>query len=326
MPTSYAHYRFGRMVVNQLPPEYQYFAHEYPEYFYPALHGPDLTFYLIPSPKVARLGDALHKWTGKDYFSFVGKPILSEMAGEVQSPRDYYGKELEDAVWDVHVPKAVELFAKRFRHGVQPQSALLGKPQAGEYGQWTKRSAEKRLAYMYGFLCHFALDRTGHKYINKQVDMGTASHFAIEAEFDRLLMSMDGYDPLTHHVTDHIHPSMELAEDIRLFFPGLNTSELYACLRLQKFLLTLFNLPGRLPRKLFMAATRAAGQESFGELFMPEFPDPKCFGTNEQLLTIFDASIPEAVDMITNLMDYLTGKQPWDDKFLWNFEGEYKGE
>ena len=166
----------------------------------------------------------------------------------------------------------------------------------------------------------------GHAYINREVERGTASHFAIEAEFDRLLMSMDGYDPLTHHVTDHIHPSMGLASDISLFFPGLNTSELYGCLRLQKWLLSLMNLPGRLPRKLFVAACHAGGMETFSELYMPEHPDPHCFQTNETLLRMFDNAVPEAADMIVRLMDYLTGKTPWPEPFYWNFEGEYKGE
>ena len=44
MPTSYAHYRFGQKVVGRLPEKYQYFAYEYPEYFYAGLHGPDVLF------------------------------------------------------------------------------------------------------------------------------------------------------------------------------------------------------------------------------------------------------------------------------------------
>ena len=55
---------------------------------------------------------------------------------------------------------------------------------------------------------------------------------------------------------------------------------------------------------------------------MPEQPNPKCFETNQELLKIFDASIPECVEFITNLLDMVTGEMPWDERFYWNFDGE----
>ena len=79
MPTSYAHYKFGQKVVEKLPEKYQYFAYEYPEYFYPALHGPDLGFYLLTKPALPELADELHTRSGKAYFSMVGNLILEEM-------------------------------------------------------------------------------------------------------------------------------------------------------------------------------------------------------------------------------------------------------
>ena len=66
MPTSYAHYKFGQKVVEKLPEKYQYFAYEYPEYFYPALHGPDLGFYLLTKPALPTLSDELLAMDGID--------------------------------------------------------------------------------------------------------------------------------------------------------------------------------------------------------------------------------------------------------------------
>ena len=320
MPTSYAHYKFGQRVVDLLPEKYHYFAYEYPEYFYPALHGPDVTFYLLTSPRVIEVGNELHLWSGKKYFEFAANPILAEMenGGEVR-------KSPQKALQDVLCPKVVSVLEKPFRKGVQPQSVILGTRSNDAYGLWTNRTSEKKLAYLFGFLCHYALDRTGHKFVNEMVDRGVAGHFEIEAEFDRLLMAMDGYDPLKHHVTDHIHPSIEMAENVKQFFPGFSTMDMYGALVGQKNLLKLFNLPGRLPGVLYHSLTKAAGIPKYGELLMPEKPDPKCYGTNKVLLEIFEATIPECVEFITELLDMVTGDKEWDERFQWNFDGEFVG-
>lgn len=322
MPTSYAHYKFGQKVVDRLPEKYQYFAYEYPEYFYEGLHGPDVTFYLLTSPRVIKVGNDLHEWSGKKCFRFATEPILAEMENGGQPA----SKSSQDVLGDVVCPKAVKVLEKPLRKGVQPQSVILGTRSNDSYGLWTNRTSEKKLAYLFGFLCHYALDRTGHKYVNEMVDRGVAGHFEIEAEFDRLLMAMDGYDPLTHFVTDHIHPSIELAENIKQFFPGFSTMDMYGALVGQKNLLKLMNLPGRFPRVLYTNATKAAGASRYGELFMPEKPNPKCYGTNKVLLEIFEATVPECVEFIVNLLPMVTGEKEWDERFLWNFDGEFVGE
>ena len=164
-----------------------------------------------------------------------------------------------------------------------------------------------------------------YKYVNEMVDKGVASHFTIEAEFDRMLMCMDGYDPLTHRVTEHIHPTLELAENVKQFFPGATTLDMYGTLRMQKFILSFMNLPTRYPRKLWMAVLDRIGMPKFKDLFMSEEPDPRCFETNEVLNRILNDTVDEGVEFVTTLLDRLTGKLEWDDRFNWNFEGHYKG-
>ena len=325
MPTSYAHYKFGQRVVDLLPPKYQYFAHEYPNYFYAGLHGPDLTFYFVVSPRVADIGSDIHKMSGKQYFSEQGNKILAEMEGSAPQKR-IEKMSLSELRGNVLLPALVDLIGLPLRKGVLPQSVILGTRDNELVGEWTTRDVEKKLAYMYGYLCHFALDRTAHKYINEQVEKGVAGHFEIEAEFDRLMMARDGYDPLVHYVTSHIHPDTHIAKRIKQFFPGTTTMDIFTCLFMQKYLLSAMNLPGRLPRILYVSAMNLAGLKKFAELFMPEHPDPRCRETNKVLLDIFEDTIPEAVEMITGLLDVLGGKQEWDEKYLWNFDGEYIGE
>lgn len=320
MPTSYAHYKFGQKVVERLPEKYQYFAYEYPEYFYPALHGPDLSFYLLTKPALPELGNELHHLTGKEYFTMVGNQILEEMESGVVLNTE---KGLTTGLRDLPLQNTISVLHQNFRQGMRPQSFLTGHYGNDEFGKWTNKTCEKKLAFLFGFVLHYALDRTAHKYINEIVDRGVASHFTIEAEFDRMLMCMDGYDPLNHKVTDHIHPTLELAENIKQFFPGASTLDMYGTLRMQKLLLSYFTLPTRLPRKAFLAVTEAAGFHSYQDLFMTEEPDPRCFETNEALNRILNDTVDEGVEFVTTLLDRLTGKLEWDDRFNWNFNGEY---
>ena len=320
MPTSYAHYKFGQKVVEKLPEKYQYFAYEYPEYFYPALHGPDLSFYLLTKPALPTLGDHLHSLSGKEYFCMVGMPILEEMESGIVLNTE---KSLSASPRDAQLENAITVLHRNFRQGMQPQSLLTGRYGNDEFGRWTNKTCEKKLAFLFGFLLHYALDRTAHKYVNEQVDRGVASHFTIEAEFDRMLMCMDGYDPLNHKVTDHIHPTLELAENIKQFFPGASTMDMYSTLRMQKLILSFFTLPTRIPRKAFFAVTEKAGFQKYQDLFMSEEPDPRCFETNEVLNRILNDTVDEGVEFVTTLLDMLTGKLPWDDRFNWNFNGEY---
>ena len=317
MPTSYAHYKFGRRVVDALPDEYKYFAYEYPEYFYPALHGPDTAFYLLWNAKITDLGNELHQLSGKEYFKAVGENILGEVEGTKPS-WSLHAKEVPGQV----VLQLIEVFQNTMRKGIEPQSVILGKRRDETFGKWTTRSAEQKIAYLLGFLCHYALDRVGHQFINSYTNNDMAMHFKVEAEFDRLLMSMDGYNPLTHKVTDHIHPSMQLAETAKAFFPGATTLEMFEALLMQKYFLNLFASKGRLPRKFYRAVTKTIGMKNHAELYMAPDPAPDCYASNEMLLDIFEQAVPEAVEFICTFMDTISGKRDWDERYNWNFDGE----
>ena len=48
MPSTYAHYRFGREVAQSLSPQNKSIVQTYPELYAIRLHGPDLFFYYQP--------------------------------------------------------------------------------------------------------------------------------------------------------------------------------------------------------------------------------------------------------------------------------------
>lgn len=59
-------------------------------------------------------------------------------------------------------------------------------------------------AYLYGFICHFALDHSCHGYIEEKIQKSGVTHAEIEVEFDRMLLEKHGHNPITSHLTNHI--------------------------------------------------------------------------------------------------------------------------
>ena len=68
-------------------------------------------------------------------------------------------------------------------------------------------------AYLFGFLCHFALDSTAHPLVSEKLERSPeVTHTETESSFDRLLLEREGKDPLSADLTAHIRPSSRLAD------------------------------------------------------------------------------------------------------------------
>ena len=90
---------------------------------------------------------------------------------------------------------------------------------------------DQRLAYLCGFLCHFALDSSCHGYVEKKIQVSGITHTEIEVEFDRCLLVRDGKDPLRQCLTEHIIPTPENARVIAAFFPTVTEKNVEQSLR-----------------------------------------------------------------------------------------------
>ena len=100
MPTTYAHYKFGKEVISALPRPLQSSIENNRELFDIGVHGPDLLFY---------------------YKALMKNPVNTQ------------GYELHDKMADEFFNNAIEVIKK----AEDPAAAR---------------------AYIYGFICHYALD------------------------------------------------------------------------------------------------------------------------------------------------------------------------
>lgn len=82
MPASYAHYRFGKLVLSRLPNDVRQCIQRFRRMYDVGLQGPDFLFYYNPFARNALgdLGSAFHSQTGQEFFTRVCAQADSEAA------------------------------------------------------------------------------------------------------------------------------------------------------------------------------------------------------------------------------------------------------
>ncbi len=175
-------------------------------------------------------------------------------------------------------------------------------------------------AYVYGFICHFAMDVVCHGYVDEKIDASGVSHSAIEADMDRALMEKDGLDPLRHKVTGHLKPSYANANVIRAFYPQFHTQHILKALKDMVFFLDLLVVPSKIGRKTIFTLMKAAGKyEDMGGLVITDGPNPACADSTERLLELYDEAVELAVRLITEYDSFVREEAPLNDRYDYNF-------
>ena len=251
MPSTYAHYRFGKEVLERLDPDLRSVIEAHRELYDIGLHGPDILFYYdaLHRNPVSQIGFSMHDRPGREFFG----PARERISG-------------------------------------------VGDRRAGE-------------SYLYGFICHFALDSECHPYIEDRINQSGIAHTKIEGEFDRMLLVEDGKDPVRQSLVPHIHPTEENSEVIAAFFPNTTPDQVKAALEDMLKYNGLLVCPGWLKRRLVIRALKKSGNydDMIGLLLNAE-GDPRCDESNARLKELYDGAVGLAVELIGDLHGYLDGR------------------
>lgn len=80
MPSNYAHYRFGKQLLPNLPADVRRPIQRFRRLYDMGLHGPDLFFYhnFLTKDIVGSLGQKYHQQTGREYFTRACQRLLQE--------------------------------------------------------------------------------------------------------------------------------------------------------------------------------------------------------------------------------------------------------
>lgn len=207
---------------------------------------------------------------------------------------------------------------------------LHGKPAKNFFKKAAKtqktlkgRDQEALLAYLYGFICHFALDSSCHTYIAEKMKESGISHAEIEVEFDRSLMVQDGLDPVRQKLTSHIVPSKENARIIACAFPGITKEQVEKALKSTVYYNNLLVAPERSKRMLINGLLRIAGQyKKMHGLMVNLKPNEACKDSNAILKTLYTQGLSRAVVCIENFNHYLAGTENLNKEFDKTFGAE----
>lgn len=82
MPASYAHYRFGKLLLPHLPPDVRQTIQRFRRMYDMGLQGPDFFFYynIFMHTATGELGKTFHRQTGREFFPAACKAATSEAA------------------------------------------------------------------------------------------------------------------------------------------------------------------------------------------------------------------------------------------------------
>ena len=176
------------------------------------------------------------------------------------------------------------------------------------------------LSYVYGAICHFALDVTCHGYIDEKIAASGISHTEIEVEFDRMLMERDGYDPVLHKLTNHIAPSAKNAVIIRQFFDGVSGEQIRRALKSMIFHNNLLIAPSGGKRLFINTLLTVTGnyKEMHGLVVNPD-GNPECDDSTERLWSLYQEARGLAASLIHEYRGYLDGSARLNPIYNYSF-------
>lgn len=171
-------------------------------------------------------------------------------------------------------------------------------------------------AYIYGVICHFALDSECHPYVEKMIQTSGISHSEIEMEFDRYLLTMDHINPVTYYGTNHIHPTKKNGEVIAPFYENITPKELKNSLSWMNFVHKGLLAPGKVKRSLLFGGMKLIGMYETGKgMVMSLEPNPACERFCEILKKQYEGAVPLAVGLILQYQKVLFQKEELPARF-----------
>ena len=177
------------------------------------------------------------------------------------------------------------------------------------------------IAWLLGFICHFALDSTCHGYIENKSRTCNVTHTEIEVEFDRYLMLKDGLDPVRHPLAGHIEATRDNARIIQPFLTPLTTEQIYKAMKSIIFYQKLLRVPHAWKRLFMDTLLRLSGNytKMHGLMLRPQ-GIPECQDSSLRLEKLMNRAAGRCLSLIDNYMEHIYKFRPLD-KYFYNTFG-----
>ena len=212
----------------------------------------------------------------------------------------------------------------------------LFKTQMGSLGDWyhglTGREFFQRAAhhladnpsegakvYLYGVLCHYALDSACHPMINAATAAGNPVHTELETEFDRVLLTKDGrVPPERQYLGRRLKLTWGESVTVAGFYPPATVYTVRRSVRLMAAVSRLMTMKNR---RLLQAIFNLGGTYA-SKMVMHQRPNRRCSALIPQLEELYEQALERFPMMAAQLEAYLKDGTPLGAEFDANFEGE----
>lgn len=175
--------------------------------------------------------------------------------------------------------------------------------------------SEEGQAYLYGVLCHYALDAACHPFIIETSEAGAVSHSRMETEFDRFLMERDGKVlPHRQSLTEHLRLTPEECRIAARFYPGVEPGQFRDALKSMVAIRKLLTMSDGRPQRM-VKKTAGAVSQVFGDMIPRAEADPACAALNAPLLARYRRAAEQYPTLLLKLNAHLTYNAPLGEAF-----------
>ena len=146
-------------------------------------------------------------------------------------------------------------------------------------------------------------------------------HIAIETEFERLLLLLDGKDPVSFPVGYCMPTDEDLAQGIAPFYPGVSVRDMSRSIRAMRRYKNLLVMPNQLLRETAKKGLHLVGQyNAITQHVIEPDPDLRCRITCEHLLALYRRTVPQAVLQEKAFVNAMANGEDFDERLNRNFE------
>lgn len=183
------------------------------------------------------------------------------------------------------------------------------------------KPATDEFSYMMGCIGHFGLDSTAHPYINNMVKEMNFDHAEMEIEFDKFLLTHNNIPALkykAHKIISITKAEAKAVADIYSgLLPSITSKEVYKAFISFKWGKHFFYAPNKISQNLKFGLLKITGlYNSFQGHIMRNVSNPKSLITNQELFSLFNASIEVTANLMKNFYEHITIQTPLSQRFM----------
>lgn len=166
------------------------------------------------------------------------------------------------------------------------------------------------LAYLYGVLAHYCLDSHCHPFVGECVNRGEVSHTALESDFDRYLLQLDGKR------APNCKPNRPLRRLSRAdcavvsrFYAPATPSDIAYCNNKMRFAIATLSTGNPALHAVVKAAVSTVAPKGAG-MILPRQSNPRLIRLDEELLARYRTALARYPELLASLRSHLSTGAP----------------